>query len=149
MPEFFLDFFLDFLQDFLHDKKTCIYSRKKVGKKSEKKSRKSPAKGLAKSLAKNLEMSRMSDYWQNFLCETISRLLLENSSISPTAEVKVKNAQNHRRIDAQGKAEGIKPVIYGILYYPNKVGILLYCSPGPQSGIFVPRSVSESSHFGP
>ena len=39
------------------------------------------------------------------------------NSILPTAGGKVKNAQNHRRIDARGEAEGIKPVICGILYY--------------------------------
>ena len=40
-----------------------------------------------------------------------------NYSILPTAGGKVKNAQSHRQIDARGEAEGIKPVIYGILYY--------------------------------
>ena len=45
---------------------------------------------------------------------------------------KIKNAQNHRRIDARGEAElcvhSIKPVIYGILY-------------------FLPRSVYTHSNF--
>ena len=39
------------------------------------------------------------------------------NSILSTAGGKVKNVQNHRQIDARGEAEGIKPVIYGILYY--------------------------------
>ena len=41
-------------------------------------------------------------------------------SILLPAGGKVKNAQNHRQIDARGEAEGIKPVIYGILYYRRR-----------------------------
>ena len=37
-----------------------------------------------------------------------------------TAGGKVKNAQSHRQIDDRGEAEGIKPVIYGILYYRRR-----------------------------
>ena len=34
----------------------------------------------------------------------------------------MKYAQNHRQIDARGEDEGIKPVIYGILYFlPSSV----------------------------
>ena len=45
----------------------------------------------------------------------------------PMAGGKVKNAQNHRQIDTRSEAEGIIPVIYGILYYrASEVGIILY-----------------------
>ena len=42
---------------------------------------------------------------------------------------KVKNAQNHRQIDARGKAEGSEPVIYCILYYVKLSKSLLNFSP--------------------
>ena len=45
-------------------------------------------------------------------------------SILPTVRGKVKNAQDHRQIDARDEAELIKPVIYGILYYRRR---WVYC----------------------
>ena len=50
----------------------------------------------------------------------LMRLLIVNNSINSillTTGGKIKNAQNYRQIDARGGAEGIEPVIYGILYF--------------------------------
>ena len=58
----------------------------------------------------------------------------KHDSIFFTAGGKVKNAQNYRQIDAQSKAEGIKPVIYGVPLLPAEVGILYFFAPGRKSG---------------
>ena len=50
------------------------------------------------------------------MCHILFSIYKRNSTL-PTAGGKVKNAQNHRQIDARGEAEGIEPVIYGIFYY--------------------------------
>ena len=59
--------------------------------------------------------------------QTSTSLVTENltsekniNSILPTAGGKVENAHNRRQIDAGGKAEGTKPVIYDILYYRRR-----------------------------
>ena len=59
----------------------------------------------------------------------------------PTVGGKVENAQNHRHIDARDEAEGVKPVVYVILYYiPTQVGILFFLTPFAENNIFVKTS---------
>ena len=53
-------------------------------------------------------------------CDYLYNSIKSDNSILPTAGGKVKNAPNHRQIDARGEAEDIKPVIYGILYYRRR-----------------------------
>ena len=62
-----------------------------------------------------VQFMRLNSKIQKKRLKTEFYQIIENS-ILPTTGGKVKNAQNHRRIDARGEAESSKPVMYGILY---------------------------------
>ena len=50
------------------------------------------------------------------------RVITHRNRILLTTGGKIQNAQNHRQINARGEAEGIKPVINGILsFLPRSV----------------------------
>ena len=69
------------------------------------------------------------DYWKFYAFKQ------QNNSILLTEGGKVKNAQNHKQIDARGEVEGIKPVIYGILYYQRRWVYYFSSLPGAKVAI--------------